>query len=429
MCFGESLPSPDVLWVARERGESINCLNNLHRIGTAARLWQSENGGTFPSGFSVLTNELEAPSVLFCPSNYRRERPPTNWDGFAWSSIDYEWITPTNQSDPSAVFCRCKIHRNVGRVDGSADLVFGFNSGWPRILAPPLTQFASTGCLVRLEFVLTNAAEPFHIQWNREDPFWRTNVVFVVTDETGDGYWRTNYIGTNTPIAGATNAVFVIASTMTNDAGFYSVTISNALGNAKTGAHRLYVPQARPITPMDELLCRIRLKMINLAARLWGDEPGQGWPLSFAAVTNDIGYPLFGWPTMLYCPADTNRVAPASWASVNFSDTSYEILQTNAVSEDYSEPFARCRVHGFVVLGDGTVLPPVTSISSPLVRSNGQFAFKVRNSASSSFVIQASTNLVDWTNLLTVTNAIGVFPFTDTATNFDRRFYRALQLP
>ena len=430
MCAGESLLVPDVLWLAHDAAESISCVNHLKQIGLAARVWQFQNNDVFPSGFSVLTNELEAPAVLFCPSNYRREAVTTNWEGFAWSSIDYEWITPTNLDDSSAVFCRCKIHRNTGRVDGSVDFIRGFNPGWPRILAPPLSQWATTGSLIRFEFVLTNAAEPFHIQWNREDPYWRTNVVFVITDEESSaGYWRTNYIGTNTPIVGATNAVFAIASTVTNDAGFYSVTISNALGTAKTSFARLLVPPPPSFLPLAEVLCRNRLKMIYLAANLWSAEHGDNLPLHLGEMTNDIGYPLLGWPVLLYCPSDTNRVAPASWASVNFSDTSYEILQTNSMPESYDEPFARCRVHGFVVLGNGTVQPAVTLISSPPLRTNGQFTFTVRSSANGNLVIQASTNFVDWTDLTTVTNTIGaIIPFTDTATNFAQRFYRARQL-
>ncbi len=428
MGMGQSLPVPDVLWLARESADSLNCVNQLKQIGLAARMWHSVNGGSFPSGFSVLTNELETPANVFCPSNYRREPAATNWAGFAWSSIDYEWITPTNPADPSAIFCRCKIHRNTGRIDGSADFIPGFNPGWPRILAPPLAQWASTGSLVRFEFVLTNAAEPLHIQWNREDPYWRTNVVFVIThEESGEGYWRTNYLGTNTPIAGATNAIFVIASAATNDAGFYSLTISNALGAAKIGLHRLSVPLPHSLLPLNELLCRARLRMINLAANLWG--AGDRLPLSLGEMTNDIGYPIFGWPTLLFCPADTNRFAPTNWTSVDFSETSYEIVLTNSTPQDYDEPFARCRVHGFVVFGYGTILPAVTAIADLQRNTNGQFAFTVRDSANGSFVIQASTNFVDWTDLMTMTNGVGKIPFTDLDTNFTQRFYRARQLP
>ena len=297
------------------------------------------------------------------------------------------------------------------------------------MLAPPLSQFASTGSVVRFEFVLTNAAAPFHVQWNREDPFWHTNPVFIATNEAGEGYWRTNYIGTNTPITGATNAVFVIESAVTNDSGYYSVTVSNALGAAKTGFSRLRVPVPPTQLPLAEVVCRNNLRSIYLAAALWANDHADNLPLNFSHMTNDIGYPLFGWPILLYCPADTNRVAPISWASVDFSNTSYEILQTNSMPESYSEPFARCRVHGLVVLGDGTVQPALSVISHSIVRTNGQFRFNVQNPANRSFEIQASTNLVDWTSVMTVTSTAGAVPFTETATNFARRFYRARQVP
>ena len=427
----QTTPFPDVLWLAHERNDSVNCFRQMQLIGLAARIWQSEHGGEWPSGFSVLTNELGTPSALFCPSHYRRDSGPTNWNDFDWNASDYEWTTPTNQSDPAAVFCRCKIHRNLGRANGSVDLVFGFQPGWPRILAPPLSQLTYTGSLVRFEFVLTNAASPFQLQWNREDPYWRTNVIFVVLDEeTGEGYWRTNYVGTNTPIPEATNAVFEIASTVTNDAGFYSVTISNSLGAAKASLNRLYVRAPPTQAPSVEGLCRLRLRMISLAAAFWRTDHADNLPLHLGEMTNDIGYPIFGWPILLYCPSDTNRLAPASWASVDFTNTSYEIVPANpmAVCDDppcYDQPFARCRVHGFVVLGDGTIQPALTLDVGSMTRTNGQLSFVVQNPANRGFEIQASTNLVDWTSLLTVTNSTGPIPFTDPATNFPRRFYRA----
>jgi hypothetical protein len=427
----QSMPSPDVLWIAHERGDALNCSIQLRRIGLAARLWQNDHIGEWPPGFSALTNELGTAAPLFCPSHYRRNPGSTNWSGFDWNAIDYEWITPTNPSDPSAVFCQCKIHNNVGRMDGSADSTRGFRPGWPRILAPPLRQYAATGSLVRFEFILTNAASPIELQWNRDDPFWRTNAMFVMLDEeTGEGYWRTNYVGTNTPIPGATNAVLEIGSTVASDAGWYSVTISNSSGTTKTPVQRLYVPLPMTQIPLAEVECRNRLKMISLAAALWANDHGDILPSHFGEMTNDIGYPIFGWPILLYCPSDTNRVAPQSWTAVDFTHTSYEILPANPMPDCwdppcYDQPFARCRVHGFVVLGDGTIQPALTLNSGSVVHNNGQFSFIIQNPAHRCFEIQASTNLVDWAGLLIVTNSTEPFRFTDPVTSFPRRFYRA----
>lgn len=65
-------------------------------------------------------------------------------------------------------------------------------------------------------------------------------------------------------------------------------------------------------------------------------------------------------------------------------------------------------------------------------RTNGQFTFTLQSEPGLRFEILASTNLSlplpSWTDLGSVTNAAGTVAFTDTATNFNVRFYRALQL-
>jgi hypothetical protein len=53
---------------------------------------------------------------------------------------------------------------------------------------------------------------------------------------------------------------------------------------------------------------------------------------------------------------------------------------------------------------------------------NGEFATAYR--------LEASSNLLDWTGLITFTNAVGSFHYIDPgATNLDRRFYRAVTVP
>jgi HpiC1 cyclase len=63
----------------------------------------------------------------------------------------------------------------------------------------------------------------------------------------------------------------------------------------------------------------------------------------------------------------------------------------------------------------------------------GQFTFTVLSEPGLQFEILASTNLSlplsNWTSLGTLTNTSGTAAFLDSATDFDRRFYRARQLP
>jgi hypothetical protein len=72
---------------------------------------------------------------------------------------------------------------------------------------------------------------------------------------------------------------------------------------------------------------------------------------------------------------------------------------------------------------------PPRILAASLVWTNGQFSFTLQSQAGSAVEIQASTNLVDWTSLATLTNQTGTLPFTDTDSTFPRRFYRLSQLP
>jgi hypothetical protein len=71
-------------------------------------------------------------------------------------------------------------------------------------------------------------------------------------------------------------------------------------------------------------------------------------------------------------------------------------------------------------------------LSNPLV-TNSQCGFTLQSQPGLRFEILATTNLAfslsNWTSLGTVTNTTGTLPILDPATNFNRRFYRALQLP
>lgn len=67
------------------------------------------------------------------------------------------------------------------------------------------------------------------------------------------------------------------------------------------------------------------------------------------------------------------------------------------------------------------------------IRTNDQFQFTVQSEPGMVLEILATTNAwlpdLNWTSLGTLTNATGIIPFIDTATNFDQRFYQARQLP
>ena len=69
-------------------------------------------------------------------------------------------------------------------------------------------------------------------------------------------------------------------------------------------------------------------------------------------------------------------------------------------------------------------LQPV--LLSPKHLTNGFFTFEVGGASNRTYLIEASTNLVDWQDLLPTTLITNPAPYTDqTAVNLRRRFYRA----
>lgn len=70
------------------------------------------------------------------------------------------------------------------------------------------------------------------------------------------------------------------------------------------------------------------------------------------------------------------------------------------------------------------LVPPITATLTAMILSSGQFGFTVAGVSGYQYVIQASTNLTDWTAVQTNTSP---FVFTDThATGFNQRFFRAI---
>jgi prepilin-type N-terminal cleavage/methylation domain-containing protein len=86
------------LAAAKRKAQRINCVNNLHQIGTAFKVWEGDNGDRFPMAissakggamenvasannatlnigngltnvFCVMSNELSSPKILYCTSD------------------------------------------------------------------------------------------------------------------------------------------------------------------------------------------------------------------------------------------------------------------------------------------------------------------------------------------------------------------------
>lgn len=106
---------------AKNRGSTINCVNNMKQIGLAARIWSNDHNETFPPDFLSMSNELAAPKILVCP-NDRSKTPATAWSQFDPSrNVTYLFLTPGAKETEvlNQVAFQCPIHGNMGMGDGS----------------------------------------------------------------------------------------------------------------------------------------------------------------------------------------------------------------------------------------------------------------------------------------------------------------------
>ena len=183
-------------WLARRnmRSSRINCSNNLHQIGIAARTWALDNGDRFPSQvsvtnegamefaekgmaapvFEVMSNELSNPKILICPWDAHRTSLAV-FSNFNNSHLSYfisadadqdrpqmflagdRNLTTNGSAVPGGGLCvlqtnmelgwTAQMHKNVGNIllaDGSAQELVGAqlraaarNSGSTNRLAMP----------------------------------------------------------------------------------------------------------------------------------------------------------------------------------------------------------------------------------------------------------------------------------------------------
>ena len=94
---------------SQAKNQKINCVNNLHQIGLAYRVWAGDNGDKYPmqvsvknggakelvfkgnvaACFQVMSNELSTPKIVICPADTSRSAANNFTTGFDNSKVDY----------------------------------------------------------------------------------------------------------------------------------------------------------------------------------------------------------------------------------------------------------------------------------------------------------------------------------------------------
>ena len=107
------------LAAAKRKAQRINCISNLKQVGIAFRLWEGDNGDRYPMAvstlnngaqeriyssagnatggygltnvFTVMSNELSTPKILYCPSDNNRTAT-TNFTALNSDSLNMSYF-------------------------------------------------------------------------------------------------------------------------------------------------------------------------------------------------------------------------------------------------------------------------------------------------------------------------------------------------
>ena len=199
-------------------------------------------------------------------------------------------------------------------------------------------------------------------------------------------------------LTGAQTPMLLLDSVSAEDAGGYSVIVSNAFGSVTSAVAVLTVNVPPPTRPAI---------LVN--------DGGLGFH------TNQFGFNLRALPGQaIVIEASTNTV---NWTPIqtNLTTSLGQIIFCDSKCGLFPRRFYRA------ALFQGVLPPPaLLAADGALGFRTNAFGFSLAGVAGQNVVVESSTNLVNWTALATNTLGTGSLYFSDPASgNFPQRFYRA----
>lgn len=108
---------------AKEKAQSINCVNNLKQLGLAALIYATDHNDVYPPDILSMKDQLVNPKVLICPTAPNHAISATlTWDNFDPSQSSYEYVTHglknSTPGNENKVIFRCRFHGHECMGDG-----------------------------------------------------------------------------------------------------------------------------------------------------------------------------------------------------------------------------------------------------------------------------------------------------------------------
>ena len=201
-------------------------------------------------------------------------------------------------------------------------------------------------------------------------------------------------------ITGATNSTLTLSCVHTNQAGSYSVRVTDANGP------RLSACAALTVSPMPAILQHPASRTV-----------ATGQPLTLNAAA--AGSPLlqYQWQRNHVDLANATNASLTIASFQSADEGNYRLVVVNNF--------------GSAVSADARIMAgSVPRLASATRNTDRSFQFQLIGLADTNYLIQASTNLADWQTLDTVISTNGFLDYVDTgATNWNSRYYRAILAP
>jgi pectin methylesterase-like acyl-CoA thioesterase len=375
----------------------------------AAGNWAGYNGLYASNGFSFV-NCLFTRSVNTITSTTLADSNGSTNGNVAWINCNFD----SNYIVPSAAVLNSQLLWEYGNsnLTDTAAITFGLavgdsapalTSGDPRLLAAENSTTWLNGWVPQLAPNIVNQPASQSVSGGATATF-----TVVATGIAAPVYqWLFN----GNPLAGQTGASLVISSANANNAGSYSVIVSNAAGVVVSAGATLTVGNTAPsFTPVADQTVNVGayLSVSNVATD--PDVPAQ--TLTYSLLTGPAGSAVDNNGTFTWRP------------TVGFAGT------TNAVQvvvTDNGTPNLSATNSFSVIVNPLT--PPTVNASS---YSGGWFSVTVSGLAGPDYALEATTNLLGGTWVVVAVANSPASPFTLTDTNAAAQpvqFYRVVTGP